>query len=282
MVQLAYNLRPASMQLGVMATSNRGMEVINSRITTTPVRAGYGVFREPNYGAAGSSFGADSGQVWQVPTPAAAADDDAIIATIASSTSIQTLDSAVEVDGATGLTEMFPARKLTLVLSNHADWDATTAVITFYNERGELVSENMSIPNGGNTTLTTSDTSSLFVSLVIPVQSGTGGTATVGVAAIDASITLADFEGVARWEPCRVPYSADYDYGPEVAIPVVRKGVIVVKISGTPAYGDDAYVGTGASNLGVFRNDNTSAVAVTGARFGKVDLTNLIAEVELY
>jgi hypothetical protein len=281
-MQTSYSLRPGNLQLGDMADSNSTFEVIKSKILTTPANAGYGVFVEPNYGASGSSYGADPGQVWQVPTPAAAADVDAIIATIASSASIQTLDSSVEVDGATGLTEMSPARKLTLVLSSHADWDATNASITFYNERDELVTETLAIPNGGNATVTTSDTAKQFVSLVIPAQSGTGGTATVGVAAIDASITLSDFAGVLRRECCRVPYSTAYDFGPDSAVSVVLKGAIGCKIEGTPVEGGDVYVGTGAANLGVFRADNTNAIAVTGARFGKVDLTNLVAEIELY
>lgn len=279
-MQTAYQLAPDQLKLGMLADgSPRGRTT--SRLAATPIKAGYGCFRAPFYGESGGNFGADPGAVWQVPSPAAAADVDAIIATIGSTATIQTFDTAVEADGVVSMSEMQPARKLTLVLSNHADWDATTAVITFYNEDDVLVSENMSIPNGGNTTLTTTDTAKQFVSLVIPAQSGTGGTATVGVAALDASITAGDFEGVALFKPTQVAYSDTEDFGPQEMIALVRKnGVVIVATEGTPAEGDDVFVGTAAGNLGKFRNDNTSAVQIVGARFGRCDNAAGLAEVE--
>lgn len=114
---------------------------------------------------------------------AALADVDAILATGgASSASPQTLSGA-SLDGVLGYRALSPSRRLTLVLSNHADWDATTATITGKDANGDTITEDLTIPNGGNATLTTTKLFARVTSVTIPAQSGTGGTFTVGVAA---------------------------------------------------------------------------------------------------
>lgn len=267
-VSLAPNKLPS---LGHKAEQSK-LENFVSRMTSGPVKAGKGVFRMPGFGGPGSSYG-DPGQVYQNPTPAAAASTTAILASGgATSASTQLIDT--EANGTYAATDMVPARLLTLVLSSHADWNATTGVFTYYNQDGELVTENVSIPDAGNATVTTTGYCKTFVSLSIPAQGGTGGTFTIGVAALDSSVTLADFEGVAFASPCAPPYSSDYDFGDEVSIAVAKAGVICCETEGTPAYGDDVYVGTAASNFGKFRNDNTNAVAVTGAKFGYCENAN--------
>lgn len=112
----------------------------------------------------------------------ALADVDAILSGGASSTSLQTLSGA-SLNGVSGYRALSPSRRITLVLSSHADWDATTAVVTGKDAGGNTITENLSIPNGGNTTLTTTALFARVTSVAIPVQSGTGGTFTVGVAA---------------------------------------------------------------------------------------------------
>jgi len=114
---------------------------------------------------------------------AALADVDAILATGgASSASPQTLSGA-SLDGVLGYRALSPSRRITLVLSNHADWDATTATITGKDANGDTITEDLTIPNGGNATLTTTKLFARVTSVTIPAQSGTGGTFTVGVAA---------------------------------------------------------------------------------------------------
>lgn len=111
------------------------------------------------------------------------ADVDAILATGgASSASEQTL-SGTQLNGVTGYRAMSPARRVTLVLSSHADWDASTAVITGTDVDGAALTANLTIPNGGNTTLTTTAAFRTVTSIYLPAQSGTGGTFTAGVAA---------------------------------------------------------------------------------------------------
>lgn len=112
----------------------------------------------------------------------ALADADAIIATGASSLTLQALSGA-SLDGVTGRSVMSPARKLSLTLSSHADWDATTATVTGLDEAGNTISESFTIPNAGNTTVNGTKLFRRVTSVSIPAQSGTGGTFTLGVQA---------------------------------------------------------------------------------------------------
>jgi hypothetical protein len=109
-----------------------------------------------------------------------AADADAILATGgASSGSIQTLTGA-SLNGVVGIGSMVPARALSMTFSNHADWDATTAVITGVDAAGNTITENFAIPNGGNTTVNGTKLFRRVTQIAIPAQSGAGGTFTVG------------------------------------------------------------------------------------------------------
>jgi hypothetical protein len=113
---------------------------------------------------------------------AALADVDAILSGGASSASSQTLSGA-SLNGATGYRTMATARHITLVLSSHVDWDATTATLTGKDIDGNTITESLTIPNGGAVTVTSVKRYRSVTSLVIPVQSGAGGTFTVGVSA---------------------------------------------------------------------------------------------------
>ena len=107
------------------------------------------------------------------------ADPDAIIATGASSTSAQTI-SGTALDGVIGRGAITPGRALQLVLSNHADWDATTVTVTGVGLRGETITESFTVPNGGNTTVNGTKIFTRVTSVAVPIQSGTGGTFTLG------------------------------------------------------------------------------------------------------
>jgi len=115
-------------------------------------------------------------------TAANGASATAIIATGgASSASSQTLSGAALNGPRAGGT--FRPAKLSLVLSSHADWDATTAVVTGLGERGEAQTESLSIPDGGNSTVSGAKLFTKVTQVVIPAQSGTGGTFTLGLQA---------------------------------------------------------------------------------------------------
>lgn len=116
----------------------------------------------------------------EINTEAGQGDVDAIIVAGASSGSLQTITSF---DGVIGGAAMTPARSLQLVLSSHADWDATTATITGTDENGDAISEAFAIPNSGNATVTGSKRFKTVTQVSIPAQSGAGGTFTLGIRA---------------------------------------------------------------------------------------------------
>lgn len=110
------------------------------------------------------------------------ADEDGIIATGASSTSAQTV-TGTALDGAIGRGAITPGRALQLVLSSHADWDATAITVTGVGLRGETITEAFTVPNGGNTTVNGTKIFTRVTSVAVPIQSGTGGTFTLGTRA---------------------------------------------------------------------------------------------------
>ena len=248
------------------------------------VKAGYGVFKVQGAAQTGSRM-LESTPVFHIPSPDSSADVDAIKTTFASSASISTLTGAA-LNGVVGTAEMQPARKITLVLSAHTDWDATTAVLTGVNEYGQTVSENLSIPNGGNATVTSTTYFRSVTSLVIPAQTGTGGSATVGVAALTA-LALADFLGVSIRKPVKTTVASSGIYGyPGLTstavsatyvdaepVSVMTAGGIWVFTEEATSRRDPVYVrvaaGAGGSVLGAFRNDDDSAscVLLPDARF---------------
>lgn len=111
-----------------------------------------------------------------------AADDDAIMAALATAAAEQVLDT--EAAGVIGRDTMSPPRKLTVTRSAHADHDAVTAVLVYVDEYDQTITENLAFVNGGGDSFTSSRRAKRFVSLTIPAQSGNGGTTKIGVAAI--------------------------------------------------------------------------------------------------
>lgn len=281
-VQLAYTQNPAEAVLGMLAEGFRPYAA-DTRIARGFVRAGFGVFLSSGKSApADPTMGTsvDPGEVFHVPVDGAGADVDAIHVTGASSASIQNITAF---DGVIGNAEIQPPRQVTMVLSSHANWDATTAVITYVDENGATVSENLSIPDAGNATLTTVGKVRRVVSLNIPAQSGAAGTFTLGVVAL-ASLTEALFSGVAIRRmfkrtlndsalyglPNLTGGPADYIDGEE--LPCLTKGGIYVASETAVADGDPVYIRTAVNGantvLGAFANvAGTGRTLLNKARF---------------
>lgn len=113
-------------------------------------------------------------------TARGAADADAILATGgASAATLQTISGAA-LNGAVGRSVMSPARRLSVTLSNHADWNATTGTVTGTDDNGDVQTETFAIPDGGNTTVNLTKHFRTVTSIAIPGQGGAGGTFTVG------------------------------------------------------------------------------------------------------
>jgi hypothetical protein len=273
-----------------MLTDAFSPRAVDSKVARGLIKAGYGVFKTHAGGGAGTSM-LDPGEVYQIPNPGADADVDAIVTAYTSSTGIQTF-SGTALNGVVGATEMQPPRLLTFVFSNHADFDATNITLTGISPLGVTQTENIAIPNGGNATVNSTLYYASVTSIVVPAQSGTGGTATFGIAAL-TTLVIADFRGVAVRQPCKTTIATAGIYGyPGIAsvavtadyvdaepVPVLTEGGIWVYSEEAVSDGDPVYVriatGAGGSSLGAFRNDadSGSCVLVVGAKFKRDSTT---------
>lgn len=99
--------------------------------------------------------------------------------------------SGTALNGAIGGGPISPPRNAKITLNAHADWDATTAVLTGRDVNGLLQTENFTIPDGGSATLVGTKVFSQITNLHIPAQSGTGGTLTMGTGHVFANADLA-------------------------------------------------------------------------------------------
>lgn len=115
--------------------------------------------------------------------------DTSCIANGTSLSTAQVLDVNSEFNRARiGNRVMDNARALSVVLGNHADWDATTMVISGFDAQGLPISENFSIPNGGSTTLTGAKYFKQVTRVEIPAQTGGSGTFAIGI--VDTTVGL--------------------------------------------------------------------------------------------
>lgn len=207
-------------------------------------------------------------------------DPDAVLTTTASPAAPTTYTS-VEFDGVVAGAAILVPAPITVTLDSNTDWDATVAVLTYINAEGNQVSENLNIPDGGNTTLTSAEAATQVISLFIPAQTGTNGNFTIGFAA-STELTSAQIAGVLMWDPTQEEV-ATIPAG-EVAA-AMRMGRIWVETDQLVSAGERAFVRiTDAATpaYGVFRGDadGGEAVAVAGARFRRAASATL-AELEI-
>jgi hypothetical protein len=165
------------------------------------------------------------------------ASTNAILATGGATTTGSQNLSGTSLNGSVGTRAMNPPRAVSLVLSSHADWDATEAVVTGTDEDGRVVQETLLIPNGGNATVTGLRHFRTVSSIYIPAQSGTGGTATLGFGSslgpIDHGV-----HGVAIYDASREPEAYPVDY----VVPCLKKGRIVVNCETSYTDGNPVFV----------------------------------------
>lgn len=167
--------------------------------------------------------------VSQVELPAAAgtgasltigvAADAAPLLTFASATTEQILDGTDESIwnmARVGNRRQAIARRLTFVFSAHANWDATTGVVRGRDIRGNQISENISIPNGGGTVSTAKFYASIE-RITIPVQSG--GSGTCDVAFVENELGL-DMDAISAVEAvCVIREASRADDSAAYAVP---------------------------------------------------------------
>jgi len=227
-VQNSYAFAPAAGLPGQVARTKPG-QFIASMIAAVALAPGLVAFT-------GRASGAEADKATTLTATAASA--TALIASGgASSGSLQTI-LAADMNGALGAgAELFPPRNVTLTLSSHADWDATTATVTGTDENGAAVTESLSIPNGGNATVTGTQMFRTITSLAIPAQSGTGGTFTFGVGSVLGSVDHLVAGLVAR----DITRSA-VNFAAGEMTPVARVGEFFVTSETAVKDGDPVYV----------------------------------------
>jgi hypothetical protein len=116
--------------------------------------------------------------------------DTAAIASIAGSTSAQVLNTNSDFSrDRIGNRAMPVARALAVVLNNDAGWDASTLTINGLDAQGAAISEDFTVPDGGNTTVSGTKFFSQVTSIEVPACSAGSPTAQVGL--IDTSLGLA-------------------------------------------------------------------------------------------
>lgn len=270
MAQTSYTLTPALGVPGMLVDTGADHFIASKTVgDTAGIAPGLGVFFE-SAGVVVAPLAADV-------TPA---DADAFKTNIASSASLQTFTGS-DFNGVVGTSLLKIARKLDLILSSHANWDATTATLIAYDENGQYFTESLSIPDAGNATVTSVKYVSKIVSLAIPAQAGTSGTATVGTNAAGV-LSAGIFAGITCHSQAKEPgVFADTDM-----VGVMRNGRIWVETEDSATVGGAVYVRfvtTGNEVAGAFRAslDSTDCVAVPGLRWATTRADAGIAAVEI-
>lgn len=291
-MQTSYSLDPAIAKEGMIADSRRLSHFV-SRIAEGAIKAGLGCFRAPVTGASFSNYGGDPGAVYQISSPAPAASVNAILASGgASSLSIQTV-SGTSLNGSIGTSLMYPPRFVQFVFSSHANWDATDITVTGELD-GVVVTDTIAVPDAGNATVVGTQYMDKVTSWTIPAQSGASGTYTVGVAILDGTLDITDFEGFAVYDNCLVPNtipSQDQtaEYHDKGTVSVMYKGSIWCIAENAVTQGAAVYVrtttGSGGTTIGAVRGtdtDTSTAVVIPNARFGNTAAAGALVKVELY
>lgn len=104
----------------------------------------------------------------------AAADDDALKTSIASSAS-DVVYATTDLNGAVGTTKMIPPRNVTITSTSHADIDAVAVVVRGKDVNGNVLTETITLTNGGGVTDAGVKCFSSVTSITVPAQSGAGG-----------------------------------------------------------------------------------------------------------
>lgn len=206
----------------------------------------------------------------------------------ASSASAQTISGA-SLNGSIGVARITPAQQITVALSSHANWSATTMTVRGEDADGNAIAEDILIPAAGNATITTIAAFGKVTALYIPVQGGASGTFTVGTVATKAEYSRSDFRGVAEWQSGHMPYTtvtyAGGEYPAYEDVPVITRGRVWVNTEAASLRGDKVYVRivtSGADTVGQFSSAPSSSFAlVRGAEFITAASATAIAQIQL-
>lgn len=206
------------------------------------------------------------------------ADADAFKTSFASSGSIQTF-TAADMNGVIGSSRLVVARKVDLILSSHANWDATSATLQGYDANGQYITESLSIPDGGNATVTSSNYYSRVTGLIIPAQAGTSGTATLGTNAATGGVVLAAVAGITLRNTAKEGGTVHAD---KTMIGYLRIGEVWVTSEDATVIGGAVYarfVTSGNEVAGALRAtpDGTDCFLIPGLRWASTSSAGIAA-----
>lgn len=150
-------------------------------------------------------------------------------------------------NGTTGTGRMSPARRITLTLSNSANWTAgATIKVTGVDQDGYAVTEILYPPASGNVVLTTDGYFGRVTNIGVSITGGAAATFTAGFSAGDGLI--GDADGVIPiWDPSREPLTSgaapNFDqYAANDPVPCLRRGLIWVSSETATNEGDPVFV----------------------------------------
>jgi hypothetical protein len=130
-------------------------------------------------------------------------------------------------DGVVGAGLINPCMRLSITLNNHADWDATIGKLVYETDDGSIVSEDLAIPNGGNTILYSSVTAARFIKFIVPAQTSAnakiseiGTVNTIGFVGVDRR----HYIGVPVYNAADEPNVATAEYADKDSLTIMTKG----------------------------------------------------------
>lgn len=170
------------------------------------------------------------------------ADVDSIIETAVATAASELVIADTDLDGAIGGAAIVPAQRITVALSAHADFDATTAHLHYEDASGVERVDALAIPDGGNVTLNSLLPGRRFIKLVVPAQSGTGGEITAGTDPTEVALSRRDFPGFLMYVPGDEPGSSTEDVADEKQANVLVQGTMLVTVEAAVVKGDAVWV----------------------------------------
>lgn len=173
-------------------------------------------------------------------------------------------------DGVQGITPLLVSRKGSIVINNHADWDATSDIVFEYiSDHGALIQETFDVSDAGNQTFTTSEFMVRPVRASIGAGSGTNRTITIGWGADLGSLHAA---GIACRDKTVVQPATPVGFPIGTEVAAARNVIFLALVENAVGAGAPAFVrltAAGAEVAGAFRGDRdgTDAVPLIGATF---------------
>lgn len=200
------------------------------------------------------------GSVFQFVDPVVSA--TAILASAGTTATSPTTFSGAALNGTTGAGRMSPARRITFVLSNSANWTAgVTIKLTGVDQDGYVVTEVLYPPASGNVTITSDGYFARVTLISVSATGGAAATFTTGFTAAeglfgDGDSVLPIFD--TSREPLTSGAAPNFDqYAANDPVPCLRRGMIWVASEAATQEGDPVFVRmltSGANIPGQFSN----------------------------